>query len=97
MIRTAPGSGYRSLGDVPRGTILDCTDVVTSGMAQCIWQGNVRWFNNKYLRVVDGSSAPGGGGLPATTTQYATANLNIWRSATGALLLARRREVDHLL
>ena len=57
---------------------------MTSGMAQCIWQGNVRWFNNKYLRTVDGSAAPGGGGLPSTTIQYATANLNIWRSATGS-------------
>ena len=84
MIRTAPGSGYRSLGDVPRGTILDCTDVVTSGMAQCIWQGNVRWFNNKYLKAAGDSASPGGGSLPSTTTQYATANLNIWHSATGS-------------
>ena len=84
MIRTAPGSGYRSLGDVPRGTILDCTDVVTSGMAQCIWQGNVRWFNNKYLKAAGDSANPGGGSLPSTTTQYATANLNIWHSATGS-------------
>jgi len=84
MIRTSPGRDYRSLGDVPRGTILDCTDVVTSGMAQCIWQGNVRWFNNQYLRSAGSSSSPTPGNLPSTTAQYATANLNIWNSATGS-------------
>ena len=84
MIRTSPGRDYRSLGDVPRGTILDCTDVVTSGMAQCIWQGNVRWFNNQYLRSAGSSSSPTPGNLPSTTAQYATANLTIWNSATGS-------------
>ena len=84
MIRTSPERDYRSLGDVPRGTILDCTDVVTSGMAQCIWQGNVRWFNNQYLRSAGSSSSPTPGNLPSTTVQYATANLNIWNSATGS-------------
>ena len=69
---------------MPRGTILDCTDVVTSGMAQCIWQGNVRWFNNQYLRSAGSSSSPTPGNLPSTTVQYATANLNIWNSATGS-------------
>lgn len=84
MIRTTPGGDYRSLGDVPRGSILDCTDVVTGGMAQCIWQGNVRWFNNKYLRGVGNTASPAPGNLPSTTTQYATADLNIWNAATGS-------------
>ncbi len=83
MIRTAPGSNYKSLGDVPKGTILDCTDVVTSGMAQCIWQGNVRWFNYRYMTDASAAPAPAVPQVPATTTQYATANLNIWHAATG--------------
>ncbi|MDO5092098.1 MAG: SH3 domain-containing protein, partial [Propionibacteriaceae bacterium] len=84
MIRTSPGRDYKSLGDVPRGTILDCTDVVTSGMAQCIWQGNVRWFNNRFLQSVSDTTTPAPGKLPSTTTQYAAANLNIWYAATGS-------------
>ena len=84
MIRTTSGRDYKSLGDVPRGTILDCTDVVTSGMAQCIWQGNLRWFNNRFLQSVGDTATPAPGKLPPTTTQYATANLNIWYGATGS-------------
>ncbi|MDO5083664.1 MAG: SH3 domain-containing protein [Arachnia propionica] len=83
MIRTTPDRSYKSLGDVPRGTILDCTHVVTNGMVQAIHQGNVRWFNGKFLVEVNATAAPAPSPQPATTTKYATAELNIWHSSTG--------------
>ncbi len=85
MIRTTADRDFTSLGDVPQGTILDATGVVTSGLAQVVWQGNVRWVNNSYVTKVAGSTtSPSKPSLPSTTTRYATANLNIWDAATGA-------------
>lgn len=82
MIRTASGAKFTSLGDVPRGTILDATGVVQGGTAQVIWQGNLRWVNNSYVTKVT-ASAPSAPTTPGTTKQYATANLNVWHAATG--------------
>lgn len=84
MIRTTPDRNYKSLGDVPKGTILDCTDTVTNGMQQALWQGNARWFNAKYLKAVNGSASPAPDGGGSTTTKFATAELNVWISATGS-------------
>ena len=84
MIRTTPDSDFKSLGDVPKGTILSVTGVVTNGMAQVIWQGSVRWVNNKYLAEVTDETAPGQPSTPATTVQYATTALNIWAASTGS-------------
>lgn len=83
MIRTTPDRYYKSLGDVPSGTILDCTHVVTNGMAQAIYQGNVRWFNAKFLVEVNTTAAPAPSPQPVTSTKYAAAELNIWHSSTG--------------
>ncbi|MGO1488133.1 MAG: SH3 domain-containing protein [Arachnia sp.] len=85
MVRTTADRNFSSLGDVPLGTILDATGVVTSGMAQVIWQGNVRWVNNSYVSKVAGSTtSPSAPATPTTTTRYATANLNIWNASTGS-------------
>lgn len=84
MIRTTPYSDFKSLGDVPTGTILPVTGVVTNGMAQVIWQGNVRWVNNKYLASVTDETAPSQPSAPSTTVQYATTALNIWAASTGS-------------
>lgn len=83
MIRTTSTLNFKSLGDVPRGTILQVTGVVQNNMAQVIWQGNVRWVNNTYLTLLSGGSGPSAPNLPSTTTQYATADLNIWSASTG--------------
>ncbi len=83
MIRTTSGTDFRSLNVVPIGTQLDTTGVVTNGMAQVIYQSNLRWVNNKFLERVAGSTGPVAPELPPTTTRYATANLNIWVAATG--------------
>ncbi|HMR48770.1 MAG TPA: hypothetical protein PKE40_05940, partial [Arachnia sp.] len=56
MIRTTSTSSYTSLGDVPRGTVLDLTGTVQNGMAQVIWEDNVRWVNNRYVTPVKASS-----------------------------------------
>ncbi len=84
MIRTTNTSSYRSLGDIPRGTIVDATDKVVNGVREIVWQGNVRWVNNRYLVEVSAeTTAPTAPALPATSTQYATTVLNIWLASTG--------------
>ncbi|TRY20007.1 SH3 domain-containing protein [Tessaracoccus rhinocerotis] len=82
MIRTTSGRDFKSLGDVPRGTILELTGTVQNNMAQVVWQSNVRWVNNSYLTRLT-ETVPTAPDVPDTTTQYATANLNIWHAATG--------------
>ena len=52
MIRTTSGSDYTSLGDVPAGTILNVTGVVTNGVAQIVYDGAVRWVNASYIAPV---------------------------------------------
>ncbi len=49
MIRTTSGSDFVNLGDVPTGTILNVTGVVTNGVAQIVYQGAVRWVNANYI------------------------------------------------
>ena len=84
MIRTTPYTGFVNLGDVPRGTILDTTGVVTNGMAQVVYKGAVRWVNAKYLVAVSATTpAPTTPAVPATTLRYATTVLNIWTASSG--------------
>ncbi|HSN11192.1 MAG TPA: NlpC/P60 family protein [Propionibacteriaceae bacterium] len=49
MIRTTSDSDFVSLGDVPAGTILNVTGVVTNGVAQIVYEGAVRWVNANYI------------------------------------------------
>ncbi|MHB1008963.1 MAG: C40 family peptidase [Propionibacteriaceae bacterium] len=49
MIRTTSGSDFVNLGDVPAGTILNVTGVVTNGVAQIVYEGAVRWVNARYI------------------------------------------------
>ncbi len=85
MIRTTNTSSYRSLGDIPRGTIVDATDKVVNGVREIVWQGNVRWVNNRYLvEVTPEVAQPVAPTPPTTTIQYATATLNIWHASTGS-------------
>ncbi|MHA6512511.1 SH3 domain-containing protein [Tessaracoccus sp. Z1128] len=84
MIRTTSTAAFVNLGDVPRGTILDTTGVVTNGMAQVIHQGAVRWVNATYLSAVTATTpAPTAPAVPATTLRYATTVLNIWTASSG--------------
>ncbi len=85
MLRTTSNAYFVSLGDVPRGTILEVTGLVHNGLAQVVWQGNVSWVNNSYVSAIPGStSLPAVPAPPKTTTQYATANLNVWHAASGS-------------
>ena len=52
MIRTTSGAGYTSLGDIPAGTVLNVTGVVTNGVAQIVYNGAVRWVNANYILPV---------------------------------------------
>ena len=52
MIRTTSGSDFTNLGDVPAGTILNVTGVVTNGVAQIVYDGAVRWVNASYIAPV---------------------------------------------
>jgi cell wall-associated NlpC family hydrolase len=49
MIRTTSGADYVSLGDIPVGTVLNVTGVVTNGVAQIVYNGAVRWVNASYI------------------------------------------------
>lgn len=52
MIRTTPNSDFTSLGDIPSGTLLNVTGVVTNGRAQVIINGAARWVNASYIAAV---------------------------------------------
>ena len=49
MIRTTSGADYVSLGDIPEGTVLNVTGVVTNGVAEIVYNGSVRWVNANYI------------------------------------------------
>src|SRR5664280_2352941 len=49
MIRTTSGADYTNLGDIPVGTVLNVTGVVTNGVAQIVYNGAVRWVNANYI------------------------------------------------
>ncbi len=79
MIRTTSDASFTNLGDVPSGTVLDTTGVTTNGVAQVLYQGQLRWVNAAYLVPVGTAGpAPVATGLPATVgTRYALAALDI--------------------
>jgi len=52
MIRTTSGADYTNLGDIPVGTVLNVTGVVTNGVAQIVYNGAVRWVNANYILPV---------------------------------------------
>src|SRR5450759_2483045 len=52
MIRTTSGADYANLGDIPAGTVLNVTGVVTNGVAQIVYNGAVRWVNANYILPV---------------------------------------------
>jgi cell wall-associated NlpC family hydrolase len=55
MIRTTSGADYANLGDIPAGTVLNVTGVVTNGVAQIVYNGAVRWVNANYILPVTAS------------------------------------------
>ncbi|HQE32155.1 MAG TPA: SH3 domain-containing protein [Propionibacteriaceae bacterium] len=86
MIRTTSDASFTNLGDVPSGTILETTGVVTNGVAQVLYQGQLRWVNANYLSQVGAAGpATNPGGLPAVVgTRYATAALDIRNTSADA-------------
>ena len=85
MIRTAPGMSFTNLGDIPAGTVLSLTGPVQGNTSQVIWDGALRWVNNRYLAAV-ASSTPQVQAPTApkvTGYRYATAALNIRTAPTG--------------
>lgn len=55
MIRTTSGADYTNLGDIPAGTVLNVTGVVSNGVAQIVYNGAVRWVNANYILPVTAS------------------------------------------
>ncbi len=85
MLRNNDTRNFFSYGDIPKGTVVELTGKVSNGVAQIIWQGNIRWVNNRYLDKIDSStSSPTAKKPPATKKRYATANLNVWKSSQGS-------------
>ncbi|GAA1395076.1 SH3 domain-containing protein [Luteococcus peritonei] len=85
MIRTAPGSKFTNLGDIPQGTVLNLTGKKQQGVAQIVWQGALRWVNANYLASVSSTtSAPVAPKAPATIgSRYARVALNLRTSSSG--------------
>lgn len=84
MIRTTSGADFTSLGDIARGTILDLTGRSENGVAQVIWQGQLRWVNANYIAPVAASATLDVPSVPkATGTRYARVALAI-RTSYGA-------------
>ncbi|ROR54145.1 uncharacterized protein YgiM (DUF1202 family) [Luteococcus japonicus] len=84
MIRTTSNASFRSLGDIPRGTILQLTGKRTNGVAQILWQGRPRWVNSQYLAGVGSTSTTAGVRAPATIgVRYTTTSLSIRPASTG--------------
>ncbi len=85
MIRTQPGYSFRSLGDVPKGTVLSMTGKVSGNEAEIIWvDGTSKWVNKKYLNPVGSSSQVTTPSVPkVVATKYATTALDI-RTTSGS-------------
>ena len=78
MIRTASGSSFVSLGDLPTGTIVDLTGMQAAGVSQVVYQGVLRWVNSSFLVPVSDTTQPSPPPPPATVgTRYATVALDI--------------------
>lgn len=84
MIRTSAGANFTSLGDIPKGTVLNLTGKKASGVVEIIWQGSLRWVNANYVAPISGTPVVTPPTLPKVIgTQYATAALDI-RTTSGA-------------
>lgn len=66
-IRTTSGSGFKDLGDIPKGTKISITGVTENKRAQIIWSGAVRWVTAQYLSKKKPSSGGGGGSQAGST------------------------------
>jgi uncharacterized protein YraI len=83
MIRTSADTSFTSLGDIPKGTILNLTGKTGTGVVEIIWQGSLRWVNAAYVAPVDGAPVVVTPTLPKVIgIQYATAALDI-RTSSG--------------
>lgn len=84
MIRTSAGSDFRSLGDIPKGSLLDLTGVKRNGVSQILWQGQLRWVNSHFLTAVGGTSGAPAPKVPGTiSSRWTTTKLAIRPSSVG--------------
>lgn len=83
-VRVGSSTSHRTVGVVPRGTILPVTGASANGFSEVIWQGNSRWASARYLRPVsdEATSPDTPTNLPSTTKRWATANLNVWTDSS---------------
>ncbi len=77
-IRSNPSSRYTLIGEVPRGTKLAITGARSSGRAQIIYRGAVRWVTAQYLSATrasgssgSSSGSTGSGGTGSSSVSYA--------------------------
>ncbi|WP_460811080.1 SH3 domain-containing protein [Microlunatus endophyticus] len=86
IIRTTPGSDFKSITDVPTGTKLSITGKVSNGKAQVIYNGAAEWVTAQYLSTTlpkQDDDAPSGPTLPKIIgTRYATTELIIRNHST---------------
>ncbi|WP_203568723.1 SH3 domain-containing protein [Aestuariimicrobium ganziense] len=85
LVRSSPGRNFTTLGEIPRGTVLDLTGLVEPGVAQVVWRGEYRWVNANYLVSVSTNPAPAVPKVPvAIGTQYSTATWLSIRSSSSS-------------
>jgi uncharacterized protein YraI len=80
ILRSSSSSTYTKLGEIPSGAFLEATGVTANGVAQILYQGELRWVNANYLVPVTaaGPATPAPTGLPAVSaTRYAMVALDI--------------------
>ncbi len=83
-IRMGSADGSRVVGEIKKGKTVQITGTTQNGRAQIIYGQAIRWVTAKYLSNTS-ANQPSAPGLPATVgTRYATADLNLWSSATGS-------------
>lgn len=78
MIRTTSDASFRSLGDIPKGTLLNLTGVERNGMKQVEWKGVLRWVNGRFVAPLRTTATPTKPTTPKTTaTRYTRAVLSL--------------------
>lgn len=84
MIRTSSGATFTSLGDIPKGTVLNLTGKKATGVVEIVWQGALRWVNANYVVPISATPVVTTPTLPKVIgVQYATAALDI-RTSSGS-------------
>ncbi len=81
LVRPIPTANTSPYADIPRGTIMYATGVVSGPRSQIVWRGRVAWVTTKYTRKLSSKPAPKAPPVPKTIgSRYAGAYLDLRQS-----------------